>query len=130
MATDFKKNAIVSGGGFVPSTSNTPLDIRSRINTISDVSSIPSPYIGMIFYVIDEDKYYKVQSLKDDTSGIIVKVNASIDQYDELISQDLSGIENKLSDLEQSIEQLHEDSDTEGSIRYYIEQSYIWNDVN
>ena len=60
MATDFKKNAIVSGGGFVPSTSNTPLDIRSRINTISDVSSIPSPYIGMIFYVIDEDKYYKV----------------------------------------------------------------------
>lgn len=130
MATDFKKNAIVSGGGFVPSTSNTPLDIRSRINTISDVSSIPSPYIGMIFYVIDEDKYYKVQSLKDDTSGIIVKVNASIDQYDELISQDLSGIENKLSDLEQSIEQLHEDSDTEGSIRYYIEQSYVWNDVN
>lgn len=130
MATDFKKNAIVSGGGFVPSTSNTPLDIRSRINTISDVSSIPSPYIGMIFYVIDEDKYYKVQSLKDDTSGIIVKVNASIDQYDELISQDLSGIENKLSDLEQSIGQLHEDSDTEGSIRYYIEQSYVWNDVN
>ena len=130
MATDFKKNAIVSGGGFVPSTSNTPLDIRSRINTISDVSSIPSPYIGMIFYVTDEDKYYKVQSLKDDTSGIIVKVNASIDQYDELISQDLSGIENKLSDLEQSIEQLHEDSDTEGSIRYYIEQSYVWNNVN
>lgn len=130
MATDFNKNAIMSKGGFVPSTTDTPIDIRSRINTISDVSSIPSPYIGMIFYVIDEDKYYKVQSLKDDTSGIIVKINASIDQYDELISQDLSGIENKLSDLEQSIEQLHEDSDTEGSIRYYIEQSYVWNNVN
>lgn len=83
MATDFNKNTIISGGGFRPSTTDTPLDIRSRIQSLEDVEKIPNPYRGMIFYVIDEDKHYKVQSLKNDESGLIVIYNALIDKYIE-----------------------------------------------
>ena len=84
MATNFNINAIASGGGFKPTTLDTPLDIRSRINSLEDVEKIPNPYIGMIFYSIEEDKHYKVQSLKDNTSGVIVIKNSIVDKYSEL----------------------------------------------
>lgn len=47
-------------GGFIPSTKDTPLDLRSRINTISEITSIVRPCTGMIVYVADEKDYYKI----------------------------------------------------------------------
>jgi hypothetical protein len=58
MATDFEKNALVSSGGLKPSSKDTPGDIRVRINTIADMELIPLPYVGMMVYVVDEEKYY------------------------------------------------------------------------
>ena len=51
MVTDFNKNSIVTNGGIKPATKNTPADVRTRIETIGDVESIPLPYVGMIFYI-------------------------------------------------------------------------------
>lgn len=48
---------------------NTPLDIREVIQTIGDTDTIQFPYIGMIFYVVDVNKYYKVTSLKNGYQG-------------------------------------------------------------
>lgn len=89
MATSF--DGIVSGGGFKPSTTNTPIDVRTRIESISEVGSIPQPYVGMIFYVIDEDAYYVVQTLKSQSIGPITVENALVDTYRPLLQDVESG---------------------------------------
>ena len=75
------KNVIVSGS-IIPSINNAPLDARSRINTIAEVVSIQSPFIGMIFYVMDEGKFYVVKSLKSTQLGSMVLENAAVDRYE------------------------------------------------
>ena len=40
MATDFNVNALTSSGGFKPTTKDTPIDIRSRVETESDILNI------------------------------------------------------------------------------------------
>jgi hypothetical protein len=70
MTTDFNKNAISSAGGFKPSTKDTPLDIRTRVETEADISSIPNPFVGMVIYTKDTGERYEVTSLKDVEVGL------------------------------------------------------------
>ena len=84
MATDFNKSVVLNGG-VQPSSKDTPGDIRTRIQTIADVETIPVPFIGMIFYVIDENKYYKVLSLKGKQIAGITMPNMLVDAYEELM---------------------------------------------
>ena len=72
MSTDFNYSdkVIMSKGPLRPNRTNTPLDSRTRINTIADMASRPGPKIGVIFYVIDEDKYYKFKTLKASNLGV------------------------------------------------------------
>ena len=70
MADKRNKNVII-GGSLIPSSKDTPLDARSRIDTIADVETIELPYVGMLFYVKDEHKFYVVNSLK---SKVIVSL--------------------------------------------------------
>ena len=81
MATDFNNNAITSSGGFKPSTKDTPLDIRSRVETENDIPSIPNPYVGMLIFVKDTGKRFEVLSLKEEKIGLTT-VNV-IDEYKE-----------------------------------------------
>ena len=55
---------VVVSGALIPSTVNTPIDARVRIKTLSDAVNIEMPYIGMIFYVIEENEFYFVKSLR------------------------------------------------------------------
>lgn len=80
MATNFD-DAILSSNGFSPTKVDTPLDKRSRIESISEVPNIPNPYVGMIFYVSSEDKYYRVKSLKSKVVGGITVQNAQVNEY-------------------------------------------------
>lgn len=84
MTTDFDKNVIITGGGLKPSTVDTPSDIRTRINTIAEMELIPLPYVGMMVYVVDEDEYYKVKSLKAKAMGPIEVDNALVDEYEKI----------------------------------------------
>ena len=84
MATDFTTNAVITAGGIKPSMPDMPGDIRTRINSIDEVESIPLPFVGMIFYVVNEDNYYSVKSLKSNDIGNEIISNAIIDEYDLL----------------------------------------------
>lgn len=84
MVTDFSKNAILSSGGFTPNTTNTPIDVRTRVATEVDILSIPNPYIGMIVYVEDTGKRFEVLTLKAKQVGMISTPDAAIDTYQEL----------------------------------------------
>jgi hypothetical protein len=79
MSTDFNTNALISSGGFKPSTKDTPIDIRSRVATESDILNIPNPYIGMLVYVLDSGKRFEVLSLKEEQSGL--STVSKVDQY-------------------------------------------------
>ena len=91
--SDFDKNAIVLSGGLKPSKKNTPGDIRTRIETIADVKDIPLPFIGMIFYVIDEDKFYVVKTLDSKSIGAIEMTEMTVGEYEELFSDHLSHLQ-------------------------------------
>lgn len=73
MATNFNENSIVSSGGFKPSSKDTPLDIRTRVETEQDIYEIPNPYIGMIVYVKDTGKRFEILTLKEVDTGLTTK---------------------------------------------------------
>ena len=89
MATDFTygNKTINSNGGFKPSGKNTPIDVRTRVNTFADIESIPSPYIGMIITVLEDETNsnkmtdYKVLSLKANASGVANSVIDQVQRY-------------------------------------------------
>lgn len=83
MATDLN-NSIQSTGGFIPSTKDTPLDIRSRVDTKNDILNILNPYVGLMVYVVDESKRYEIISIKEVQEGLST-VN-KVDQYREVTS--------------------------------------------
>ena len=63
--------AISVKGSLLPSGLDTPLNERSRINTRSELSSIPNPSVGETVYIKDEKKTYQIDSLAyDDDLGI------------------------------------------------------------
>lgn len=67
---------VTSSGGFKPSTMDTPLDARTRVNTYAKIKDIQNPYIGMEIIVLsDETNYnektkYEVVSLLPNEQGI------------------------------------------------------------
>ena len=73
--------SIEVAGSLIPGTVNTPLDHRSRVNTLSDVSNIENPFIGMKFFCIDTGKTYTVTSLKEKLIGSFTIQNAMVDHY-------------------------------------------------
>ena len=84
MATDFDSNAIVTTGGIKPSCVDTPADMRTRIELLEDMESIPLPYIGMIVYCKETDAYYKITGLKAKEIGSSIIENAVIESYEKI----------------------------------------------
>ena len=83
---------IIVNGSLIPSVKNAPLDIRTRISTITEVESIQVPFVGMIFYVMDEEKFYVVKTLKGSNVGNIELKDTTIDTYEPLAAEvDLNG---------------------------------------
>ena len=82
MSMDNNKKIVISGP-LMPSTKDTPIDSRTRINSLDEVYSIQLPFVGMIFFVKSEGKHYTVKSLKaKELNGVIIE-DAVIDQYEE-----------------------------------------------
>ena len=92
MATDFNKHSIATSGGMRPTTANTPIDTRCRVNDESDIYSIPLPYLGMIVYCTSSDKYYQISKLKSANIGPLVIEDAAVEEFEEL---SLKGIDQK-----------------------------------
>ena len=100
-------NKIIVNGSLIPSVKNAPLDIRTRINTIAEVESIQVPFVGMIFYVMDEEKFYVVKTLKDSMVGNIELKDTAIDTFEPLINVQVDDVEVDLSAYA-TIEQVEE----------------------
>ena len=89
MATDFNNKAVLGKPSFVgnKNLNDLPLDARIRIDTLDEVSMITFPYVGMLFYIRDEEKFYVVKSLKgeEQVPGIAATFtpNYKIDVYEE-----------------------------------------------
>jgi hypothetical protein len=84
MATDFNNNALSSQGGFKPNPVDTPIDIRTRVETEADIVNIPKPYIGMVIFVKDTGKRFEVVSLKDAGTGMSIVKNGAVNEYKEI----------------------------------------------
>ena len=73
MATNFNPATKISVSGPLSisdkRSADMPLDIRGRIETLTDITTIPFAWEGMLVYVRDTKKYYKVTSLANRTVG-------------------------------------------------------------
>lgn len=85
MSTDFNTNNIQIEGSLRPKIANTPLDIRSVVETEADILSIPVPYIGMVVYVKDTGKRFEVLTLKDKKIGMKIVKDGAVDTYREIM---------------------------------------------
>lgn len=85
MSTDFNTNNIQIEGSLRPKIANTPLDIRSVVETETDILSIPMPYVGMVVYVKDTGKRFEVLTLKDKKVGMKIVKDGAVDTYREIM---------------------------------------------
>ena len=99
MSTDFNINTIQIEGSIRPKSIDTPLDIRTRVETEKDILSIPSPYIGMVVYVKDTGKRFEILTLKDKKQGLTTTKNAAVGTYREIISKFDTAIDLKPKEL-------------------------------
>lgn len=72
---------IIMSGSFQLSSTNTPTRDGQRVITESDIANIKTPYVGMIIYIEDADKYVYVKSLKSKMIGNFDIKNALVDEY-------------------------------------------------
>lgn len=92
MATNFKR-FIVKGAGYRLEAVDTPLDGRTIIESKDEIIKIPYPYIGMIFYVKNENKFYYIKTLK--TAYVTIDEDWNPIEYFEKL-EDIPDYENKM----------------------------------
>ena len=63
---------------------DSPLDIRTVVNTESDIMNIEYPYVGMIVYVRDTGKRYEILTLADKQVGLASIKNTVVGTYRKL----------------------------------------------
>ena len=70
-------------GNLLPNTVNTPLDARTRVETLADAANIQNPELGGIFYCVETGKHYKITALTSKTVGALEVENAAVGSYEE-----------------------------------------------
>lgn len=73
-------NTIIIGGATQPSTINTPSDKRERVSTFEEIYSIDNPAIGGTVWVEDEQKEYRIISLKPKVIGGMEVENGAVNE--------------------------------------------------
>lgn len=111
MSTDFTNNntTISTSGGLQPTTRNTPLDVRTRVNSKADIESIPNPFVGMKIIVLQDETNnnemteYVVVSLKADSLGI---ADSKVNQV--VLVKDFLGVSGSTSGTGMTSEQVQQ----------------------
>lgn len=80
---------VLVSGSLQMSTVNTPTREGQRVTTESDIVNIKTPYIGLIIYIEDQDKYVYVKSLKSKRVGNFEIQNAQINEYFEIFPKNI-----------------------------------------
>lgn len=87
------ENKIIIGGATQPSTINTPGDIRERVKMFDEIYSIDNPAVGGTVWVEDEQKEYRIISLKPKVIGGMEIENGAVNEVvpeAEIISRSLN----------------------------------------
>lgn len=87
------ENKIIIGGATQPSTINTPSDIRDRVTTFEKIFEIDNPSKGATVWVEDEEKEYRIISLKPKVIGGVEIENGAVNEVvpeAEIISRSLN----------------------------------------
>jgi hypothetical protein len=101
---------VVVSGSLIPSNKNLPIDFRTRIASIEEVATIEVPFVGMIFYVENEQKFYFVKSLKSKVVADIELQDMLVDEYEELIKVGAThrDIDNAISKFKDKVYEMHD----------------------
>lgn len=86
-------NTIIIGGATQPSTINTPGDKRERVATFDEIYNIDNPAVGGTVWVEDEEKEYRIISLKPKLIGGMEIANGAVNEVvpeAEIISRQLN----------------------------------------
>ena len=86
-------NTIIVGGAIQPTTIDTPNGKRDRVNTFEEIFSIDNPSVGATVWVRDEEKEYRILSLKSKVIGGMDIENAAVNEVvpeSEIISRTLT----------------------------------------
>lgn len=87
------ENTIIIGGATQPSTINTPSDKRERVKTFDEIFSIDNPAVGGTVWVEDEQKEYRIISLKPKMIGGMEIADGAVNEVvseAEIISRSLN----------------------------------------
>ena len=78
-------------GPLIPGATNTLIDSRGRIETLSEIEKIKLPAVGMFFYCMETEKVYVVKKLKAGTTenGYTI-ADLQIESYEELAKENHS----------------------------------------
>ena len=104
MATDFDNKMSVKSPLYVGSKTlgNLPLDARTRVETLDEIAQITYPFVGMLIYVIEEDAFFVVKSLKGEETrpGIAMTYipDYKVDTYEKLTTGGGAEIETATED--------------------------------
>lgn len=99
------KNINVSGA-LIPTTINTPLDARTVVKTIDDLSTISYPHIGMLVYIWSEYRFIHVTSLGPKKIGSLTVPMAAIDEWEYLDSNEkVNELEGRVQNVEDTLEE-------------------------
>lgn len=85
-------NTIIIGGATQPSTINTPGDKRERVATFEKIFEIDNPAVGGTVWVEDEQKEYRILSLKPKMIGGMEIADGAVGEVvpeSEIISRSL-----------------------------------------
>ena len=117
---------------------NQPLDIRTVVNSYSDIASIPNPYIGMTITVkVDETNNgkmtdYKVKSLKTNSDGVANSIVNEVVRLDEYIgvngkanNSDLLIERNRVDNLENVTEEISSQLDSKANESEVIKKGKV-----
>lgn len=83
-------NNILIGGSLSLSEANTPTRTGQRVATEDEIANISSPFIGLVIYIEDQDRFVYVKSLKSKKIGVLEIKNALVDEYVPLVSESVN----------------------------------------
>lgn len=82
--TDFNQNVIKTAGTFRLDKKDSPMDVRCRISTLSEIYRIPLPYLGMLVYNLADRKTYQVTALGPDPNAPVPEPDAVVAAFEVL----------------------------------------------
>lgn len=126
--TDFNAYGIEYDGRFKPTIVNIPDDARGRVESLDDVYNIPLPYNGLIFYNMEDETHYVVNTLGSIESNGLNLPNRVVNTYRKLKADEnylnnvsyynKTSFDKKLDELRMAINSLTESLDSKLEIDY------------